>query len=239
MIWMVEIVSHKYLWILYSNNHKHKLNHNEAKTSHISPDNIIKSRIDLNQSPASVSELTDTNSSLVTELLEEKSRVTVLTAEVEELRQYKQHYNDGTCTNAETIEDSTKATVQQIVKRDLFPKKKFCEPHELLLQIDTDRNTISSFIMDRLNISQDRRLKFWNAYKSIVHTTIIQTRSSRIGQLRKKYIELVENQSCEFMELLLIFCLIHKLMLVFFLTLSLYIIIFYLEIWAVGKHDGK
>jgi len=180
--------------------HNQKLNKSETKTSHNTPDNIIKSRIVLNQSPASVSELTDTNSSLVTELLEEKSRVTMLTAEVEELRQYKQHFNDVTCTNAEPMSDTTKSTLQQIVKNDLFPKKKFCEPHELLLQIDTERNTISSFIMDRLNIPPERRLKFWNTYKSTVHSTIIQTRSSRIGQIRTKYIELVQNQSCEFME---------------------------------------
>ena len=50
--------------------HNQKVNKNETNR-YITPDNIISSRIVLNQSPASVSELTDTNSSLVTELQEE------------------------------------------------------------------------------------------------------------------------------------------------------------------------
>lgn len=70
--------------------------------------------------------MTGTNASLVTELAQEKLKVNELSSKVQELEQYT------TSTNLEQIDDSIKANIQQIVKRDLFPMKKLCRPHELL-----------------------------------------------------------------------------------------------------------
>lgn len=136
-----------------------------------------------------MSELTDVNYSLTAELQQEKYKVHELEETIELLRKPQSDYNHDTFMNTEQMDDSTKAAVQQIVKRDLFPKKKFCEPHELCLILETTRTTISSLIMDKLSIVSSRRSRFWNTYKNIVHQTIIQTRSSRIGQIRKLYMQ--------------------------------------------------
>ena len=143
-------------------------------------------RFGKSSSPASVSDLTDTNASLTTKLQEEKSKVQYLQAQLEQI---KSNNTNGTSTHTEPIQASIKCIFQQIVKRDLFPRKKFCEPHELMYQIHSEKTTIASFVMKKLNINPERHCQFWNTYKSTVHNEIIQARSSRIGQIRRVFMD--------------------------------------------------
>ena len=133
-----------------------------------------------------MSDLTDTNASLTTKLQEEKSKVQYLQAQLEQIKSNNTH---GTSTHTEPIQASIKFIVQLIVKRDLFPRKKLCEPRELMYQIHSKKTTIASFVMKKLNIIPERRCQFWNTYKGTAHNEIIQARSSQIGQIRRVFMK--------------------------------------------------
>jgi hypothetical protein len=142
-----------------------------------------------------VSDLTVSNASLTTKLQETTDKVQFLQAQLEQIQSDN---TNGTSTYTEQIQESTKGYVQQIVKRDLFPRKKFCEPHELIYQMNSEKTTIASFVMKKLNIPIKRRCRFWNAYKSTVHNEIIQARSSRIGQIRKVFMKEINKRNGKF-----------------------------------------
>ena len=149
-------------------------------------DSILKPRELLNASPTSVSDMTEaTTNSLLIELADERTKVNDLEGQLQE---YEKIYGESTCPNAERVDESIKNSVEQVVKKDLFPRKKFLQPIELH-QMDKKTNTIASFIMDKLHIETKRRQSFWNGYKSIVHESLITTRTSRIGQLRRMYMK--------------------------------------------------
>ena len=160
-----------------------------------------------------MSDLTDTNASLTTKLQEEKSKVQYLQAQLEQI---KSNNTNGTSTHTEPIQESIKSVVQQIVKRDLFPRKKFCEPHELIYQIHSDKTTIASFVMTKLYISSERRCQFWNTYKSTVHNEIIQARSSRIGQIRRVFMDETKKRNGKLVQNYQY--LLHTIMLIYLLT---------------------
>ena len=45
--------------------------------------------------------------------------------------------------------------------------------------------------MSKLNIGNDRMISFWNTYKCFVHKQIMETRSSRIMQVKKAFMKYI------------------------------------------------
>ena len=147
-------------------------------------------RIELSSSPETLSELTDTNSTLVSELNEQGSKTIQLTKQVEKLVKCN-NYIGNPNEHSEEIDAITKSSVQRIVKDQLFPLKKFIEDHELFLQHDRTKMAISTLVLAKLNIGNERMARFWNTYKGLVHKQLMETRSSRIMQVKKAFIKYI------------------------------------------------
>ena len=146
-----------------------------------------------------MSDITDTNASLITELNESKSKLLVLEKQIDDLQTYS-NCNGGSNDHIEEIDSFTRTSIKTIVKQQLFPRKKFISQKELSFQHDNKcKVAISSFILDKLRVPIERRFRFWNTYKVIVHSQILETRSNRIHNIKKKFIQMVKDVQRKFM----------------------------------------